>query len=54
MYKRQVDEGEDRIPRAAAIPQKVYESLNEKELIQGVDVYKRQLLARVVSELTDL
>ena len=34
-----VDEGEDRIPRAAAIPQKVYESLNEKELIQGVGVH---------------
>ena len=32
-------EGEDRIPRAAAIPQKVYESLNEKELIQGVGVH---------------
>lgn len=34
-----VDEGEDRIPRAAAIPQKVYESLNEKELIQGAGVH---------------
>ena len=34
-----VDEGEDRITRAAAIPQKVYESLNEKELIQGVGVH---------------
>lgn len=34
-----VDEGEDRIPRAASIPQKVYESLNEKELIQGVGVH---------------
>lgn len=34
-----VDEGEDCIPRAAAIPQKVYESLNEKELLQGVGVH---------------
>lgn len=33
------DTGEDRIPRAAAIPQKVYEALNEKERIQGVGIH---------------
>lgn len=33
------DTGEDRIPRAAAIPQKVYETLNEKERIQGVGIH---------------
>lgn len=33
------DTGEDRIPRAAAIPQKVYEVLNEKERIQGVGIH---------------
>ena len=33
------DMGEDRIPRAAAIPQKVYEALNEKERIQGVGIH---------------
>ena len=33
------DTGEDRIPRAASIPQKVYEALNEKERIQGVGIH---------------
>lgn len=33
------DTGEDRIPRAAAIPQKIYEALNEKERIQGVGIH---------------
>lgn len=33
------DTGEDRISRAAAIPQKVYETLNEKERIQGVGIH---------------
>ena len=33
------DTGEDCIPRAAAIPQKVYEALNEKERIQGVGIH---------------
>lgn len=33
------DTGEDRIPRAAAIPQKVYDALNEKERIQGVGIH---------------
>ena len=33
------DTGEDRIPRAAAIPQKIYEALNEKERIQGVRIH---------------
>lgn len=33
------DTGEDRISRAAAIPQKVYEALNEKERIQGVGIH---------------
>ena len=33
------DTGEDRIPRAAAIPQKIYETLNEKERIQGVGIH---------------
>lgn len=33
------DTGEDRIPRAVAIPQKVYEALNEKERIQGVGIH---------------
>ena len=33
------DTGEDRIPRAAAIPRKVYEALNEKERIQGVGIH---------------
>ena len=33
------DTGEDRIPRAAAIPKKVYEALNEKERIQGVGIH---------------
>ena len=33
------DTGEDRIPRAAAIQQKVYEALNEKERIQGVGIH---------------
>ncbi len=33
------DTGEDRIPRAASIPQKVYETLNEKERIQGVGIH---------------
>lgn len=33
------DTGEDRIPRVAAIPQKVYETLNEKERIQGVGIH---------------
>lgn len=33
------DTGEDRIPRAAAIPQKVYEALNKKERIQGVGIH---------------
>ena len=34
-----VDEGEDRIPRAAGIPQKLFDSLNERELIQGVGIH---------------
>lgn len=34
-----VDEGEDRIPRAAGIPQKLFDSLNESELIQGVGIH---------------
>lgn len=33
------DTGEDRIPRASAIPQKVYDALNEKERIQGVGIH---------------
>lgn len=33
------DTGEDCIPRAASIPQKVYEALNEKERIQGVGIH---------------
>ncbi|MDO4602639.1 MAG: M20/M25/M40 family metallo-hydrolase [Eubacteriales bacterium] len=33
------DTGEDRIPRASAIPQKVYDALNEEERIQGVGVH---------------
>lgn len=33
------DTGEDCIPRAAAIPQKVYDALNEKERIQGVGIH---------------
>lgn len=33
------DTGEDRIPSAASIPQKVYEALNEKERIQGVGIH---------------
>ena len=34
-----VDEGEDRIPRTAGIPQKLFDSLNESELIQGVGIH---------------
>lgn len=33
------DTGEDCIPRAAAIPQMVYDALNEKERIQGVGIH---------------
>lgn len=33
------DTGEDCIPRASAIPQKVYDALNEKERIQGVGIH---------------
>lgn len=34
-----VEEGEDLIPRAAGIPQKLFDSLNESELIQGVGIH---------------
>lgn len=34
-----VDEGEDRMPKAAGIPQKLFDSLNERELIQGVGIH---------------
>ena len=34
-----VEEGEDLIPRAAGIPQKIFDSLNESELIQGVGIH---------------
>ncbi|WP_308784000.1 M20/M25/M40 family metallo-hydrolase [uncultured Blautia sp.] len=34
-----VDEGEDRMPKATGIPQKLFDSLNERELIQGVGIH---------------
>lgn len=34
-----VEEGEDLIPRTAGIPQKLFDSLNESELIQGVGIH---------------
>jgi len=34
-----VEKGEDLIPRAAGIPQKLFDSLNESELIQGVGIH---------------
>ena len=34
-----VEEGEDLIPRAAGISQKLFDSLNESELIQGVGIH---------------
>lgn len=34
-----IEEGEDLIPRAAGIPQKLFDSLNESELIQGVGIH---------------
>lgn len=34
-----VDEGEDLIPRGSSIPQKIFDSLNEEELIQGAGIH---------------
>ena len=42
-----VDEGEDRMPKAAGIPQKLFDSLNERELIQGVGIHYQDAVEMV-------
>lgn len=42
-----IEEGEDLIPRAAGIPQKLFDSLNENELIQGVGIHYKDAVELV-------